>query len=140
MLEVLCLPGAGFAGNYAGLCLAARSSGVAGFIVPIGYFGCVAKLSSEERKARDAAFAALLAGMNPESALRQEMIGARVRAGLTQAELGFRMGTTQSVIARLERGGRSPSVRTLRRLAEVTGSRLVVRLEVAAFRELGSGR
>jgi transcriptional regulator with XRE-family HTH domain len=86
------------------------------------------KLSSEERKARDAAFAELLASMNPESALRQEMIAARVRAGLTQQEMAQRMGTTQSVIARLERGGRSPNVNTLRRLAEVTGSRLVVRL------------
>jgi transcriptional regulator with XRE-family HTH domain len=90
----------------------------------------MAKLSCEERKARDAAFAELLASVNPESAVRQEMIATRVRAGLTQAQLARRMGTTQSVIARLERGGRSPSVKTLRRLAQVTGSRLVVRLEV----------
>ena len=75
------------------------------------------KLSSEERKARDAAFAEMLASMNPESALRQEMIAARVRAGLTQ-----------SVITRMERGRRSPSVKTLQRLARITGCRLVVRL------------
>jgi len=86
-------------------------------------------MNSEERKARDAAFAELLVSMNPESALRKELVAARERAGLTQSELARRMGTTQSVIARLEIGGRSPSFRTLRRLARVTGSRLVVRLD-----------
>jgi transcriptional regulator with XRE-family HTH domain len=86
------------------------------------------KLSSEERKERDAAFAELLDSMNPASALRKEIVSARVRAGLTQQELARRMGTTQSTIARLEVGGRSPSIKTLQRLARVTGSRLVVRL------------
>jgi len=52
-----------------------------------------------------------------------------MRAGLTQQELARRMGTTQSTIARLERGGRLPNFRTLKRLAEVTESRLVVRLD-----------
>ena len=87
------------------------------------------KLSSEQRQTRDAAFAELLDSLNPGSALRREMIAARVRAGLTQQELAQRMGTTQSTIARLERGGRSPNIKTLRRLAEVTGSQLVVRLD-----------
>jgi hypothetical protein len=44
----------------------------------------------------------------------------RNRAGLTQAEPARKMGTTQPVVARLER----PSMRTLERLAEATGSRL----------------
>ena len=89
----------------------------------------MSKTNSEERKARDAAFAALLDSLNPVAALRREMTAARVRAGLTQQELARRMGTTQSTIARLERGGRSPNFRTLKRLAEVTHSRLVVRLD-----------
>ena len=64
-----------------------------------------------------------------EFALARELIAARVRAGLTQEQLAQRMGTTQSAIARLESGRRMPGVRTLERLAEATGTRLVLRLE-----------
>jgi len=39
---------------------------------------------------------------------------ARLRAGLTQAELGERIGLQQSVIARWERGAVIPSFETLR--------------------------
>jgi transcriptional regulator with XRE-family HTH domain len=39
---------------------------------------------------------------------------ARLRAGLTQAELGVRLGKAQSVIARWERDDVSPSLETLR--------------------------
>lgn len=41
---------------------------------------------------------------------------ARRRAGLTQAELALRLGTTQSVVARWESGRVSPTVATLARL------------------------
>jgi len=86
----------------------------------------------QERKARDAAFALALEELQPERALMRAMVEARVRAGLTQAELALRMGTKQPVIARLEAGRRSPNIRTLRKLAAATGSRLVVRLDEAA--------
>jgi transcriptional regulator with XRE-family HTH domain len=39
---------------------------------------------------------------------------ARLRAGLTQAELGHRLGKPQSVIARWERGDVLPSMETVR--------------------------
>ena len=64
-----------------------------------------------------------------EFTLARELIAARVSAGLTQEQLAQRMGTTQSAIARLETGRRVPGVRTLERLAEATGTRLVVRFE-----------
>lgn len=89
----------------------------------------MSRLGKKEREARDAAFREALEGQKPEVALGREMKGARVRAGLTQAQLAERMGTTQSVIARLESGKTSPNVTTLRRLAEETGSWLVVRLD-----------
>ncbi|MDE2396166.1 MAG: helix-turn-helix transcriptional regulator [Burkholderiales bacterium] len=60
----------------------------------------------------------------------RELIAARARAGLTQAEVAARMGTDQSTIARLESGKRSPSLRTLQRYAEALGARAVVRIEL----------
>jgi transcriptional regulator with XRE-family HTH domain len=69
----------------------------------------------------------------PELVLLREMVAARVRRGWTQGELAWRMGTTQSAIARMELGRHSPSVKTLKKLADVTGSQLVVKLgEVGA--------
>lgn len=50
----------------------------------------------------------------------------RMDAGLTQAELAERMGTTQSAIARLEAGGTRPSLRTLEKLAVAVGHRLTI--------------
>jgi transcriptional regulator with XRE-family HTH domain len=41
---------------------------------------------------------------------------ARRRAGLTQRELAARAGTSQSAIARIERGRQLPSLETLQRL------------------------
>lgn len=68
----------------------------------------------------------------PEFDLARELIAARDRAGLTQAELAERMQTTQSTIARLESGRALPSMRTLAKFAAATGSRAVVRLERTA--------
>ena len=52
------------------------------------------------------------------------VIQARIRAGLTQAQLAERIGTQQPAIARIE-GGHLPSTSTLRRIAAATGSRPV---------------
>jgi transcriptional regulator with XRE-family HTH domain len=49
---------------------------------------------------------------------------ARLRAGLTQADLGRRLGTAQSVIARWERGDVQPSLETLRRVVAACGLEL----------------
>ena len=53
---------------------------------------------------------------------------ARRRAGLSQAELAARVGTTQSAIARLERGRASPSFRRVRELVAACGLELRVHL------------
>ena len=50
----------------------------------------------------------------------------RTEAGLTQAELGALMGTTQSAVARMEGGGARPTLETLERLAIAVGQELVV--------------
>lgn len=55
---------------------------------------------------------------------------ARATAGLTQAQLAARAGTTQAVIARIE-GGKSftPSLDLLDRIARALGGRLSVHFE-----------
>jgi transcriptional regulator with XRE-family HTH domain len=68
----------------------------------------------------------------PEFELARALIGARARAGLTQAQLAERMRTTQSVIARLESGRARPSTATLERLARATGTRLRITFESAS--------
>ncbi len=55
--------------------------------------------------------------------------GSRLRAGLTQAELARRMGTTQTAISRLERSGSNPRVSTLAQVLEAAGERLVIATE-----------
>lgn len=82
-----------------------------------------------ERWMTEPAYQRAHAATEREFTLARELIAARVRAGLTQEQLAQRMGTTQSAIARLESGQRMPGVRTLERLAEATGTRLVVRFE-----------
>jgi transcriptional regulator with XRE-family HTH domain len=49
---------------------------------------------------------------------------ARLRAGLTQAELGERLGKAQSVIARWERDDVSPSLETVRDIVRACGLEL----------------
>lgn len=53
---------------------------------------------------------------------------ARLRAGLTQAELGDRVLKPQSVIARWERGEVQPSLETLRRVVRACGFDLAFHL------------
>ena len=82
----------------------------------------------KEQWMQNPAFKAEYDALEDEFSLARELIEARTRAGLSQAELAQRMGTTQSAIARLESGKAPPSMRTIARIAAATGSRAVVRL------------
>jgi predicted transcriptional regulator len=53
----------------------------------------------------------------------------RLAKGLSQRELAELVGTTQSAIARLERGGRPPRIDTLLRIADALDCDLVVDLK-----------
>lgn len=53
----------------------------------------------------------------------------RVAMNMSQRELAELTGTTQSAIARLERGGRPPRIDTLLRIAEALDCELVVDLK-----------
>ncbi len=70
--------------------------------------------------------------LEEEFALARALIEARVNAGLTQEEVAQRMGTTQSVVARLEGGRSKPSTTTLAKFAKATGTRLRVSFEAVA--------
>jgi transcriptional regulator with XRE-family HTH domain len=50
----------------------------------------------------------------------------RLRAGLSQAELARRAGTSQATVSAYETGAKQPSVATFSRLLAATGARLSV--------------
>lgn len=58
--------------------------------------------------------------MNSAALIRE----ARLRAGLSQAELSHRLGTSQSAVARWEAGRTHPSAETLGRVVEACGLEL----------------
>jgi transcriptional regulator with XRE-family HTH domain len=68
--------------------------------------------------------------LEDEFSFLDEVLKARAEAGLTQAQVARRVGTTQSAIARLESatGKHSPSISTLQRYAKALGYRLQLRL------------
>jgi transcriptional regulator with XRE-family HTH domain len=70
--------------------------------------------------------------LGPEFELLQQMLGARTKAGLSQADVAKRMGTQAPAVTRLESalssGKHSPSIGTLKRYAEAVGCELQVRL------------
>jgi transcriptional regulator with XRE-family HTH domain len=60
--------------------------------------------------------------------LGKQIRALRTTAGLTQKELAERMGSTQSVVARLEGGGVFPTIETLERVAAALGAQLDIAL------------
>lgn len=66
--------------------------------------------------------------LEEEFSVAHELIAARVKARLTQDDVAERMGTTQSVIARMESGQTLPSLRSLSRYAHAIGCNASVKL------------
>jgi ribosome-binding protein aMBF1 (putative translation factor) len=66
--------------------------------------------------------------LGPIFAVVGEMVDARQSAGLTQAELARRMGTSQSVIARLESARHMPTFNLISRYAQAFDRRIEVHL------------
>jgi ribosome-binding protein aMBF1 (putative translation factor) len=73
---------------------------------------------------KDAEFVQAYRDLEVEYEIALELIKARKQSGLTQEEVALRMGTTQSVIARLESGKAVPSLKTLAKYAQATGKHL----------------
>lgn len=89
---------------------------------------------------KDPAFKAEYDALEQEYELLREMLRARKRAGLTQAEVAERMGTKAPAVARLEaasaRGKHSPSVSTLRKYASAVGCVLAIHFKPSVKKEL----
>ena len=74
-------------------------------------------------------FSAAYDALELEYQVASQMIKARSRAGLTQAAVAERMGTTKSAISRLESASKhAPSLATLKRYASAVGCELQVKL------------
>jgi len=103
------------------------SSTTDGYIMPDGYITWeelrhdvdAARTPAQRREYEDSA-----AEAEVQIALRELIYDMRMGAGLTQAELADRMGVRQPFISDLERGGRTPTVVTINRVAHATGNRL----------------
>jgi ribosome-binding protein aMBF1 (putative translation factor) len=69
--------------------------------------------------------------MAPEFALLRQMLKARQKAGLSQADVADRMGTKAPAITRLEsslgNGKHSPSIATLQKYASAVGCELQIK-------------
>lgn len=66
--------------------------------------------------------------LDPEFAVIEAILRARMKRGITQKKLAQRLKTKQSAISRLESGTANPSLNFLKRLAEALDSRLEIRL------------
>lgn len=71
------------------------------------------------------------AALEPEFALLRQLLSARNKAGLSQADVAERMGTHAPAITRLESalstGKHSPSINTLKRYAHAVGCELQIK-------------
>ena len=82
----------------------------------------------KKRLMNDPKFKQEYAKADADYVIIEALIRARAVAKLSQAEVAARIGTTQSAIARLEAGNVAPTLSTLRRYAEATGTKLKIGL------------
>ena len=81
--------------------------------------------SMEKRARRSAAYKAALEVQQPYEQFARLVIRKRTQRSLTQQELAKRMGTSHSVVSRLESGRHRFSFATMRKLAKALDAHLV---------------
>lgn len=64
--------------------------------------------------------------LEPEFQIARQMIGARLKRKMSQAQLAKRAGTGQAVISRLEGMNASPSLSLLKRVARALNTKLQI--------------
>lgn len=67
--------------------------------------------------------------LEPEFQLARQLIGARIKRKMTQAQLARRVGTGQAVISRLEGMNAKPSISLLERVARALGTKFTVTIQ-----------
>lgn len=82
-----------------------------------------------QRRARSDRYRETQDRLRPFEEIARVVIVRRAQLGLTQQELADRMGTTKSVISRIESGQHCTSTDTLRRLAEALDGHAVIGFE-----------
>ena len=82
-----------------------------------------------KRWMKDPDFQAEYQALDDEFALAAALIDARTKADLTQEQVARLMDTTQAYVAKMEGLKVNPSVATLRRFAEATGTQLRITFE-----------
>lgn len=66
--------------------------------------------------------------LTPRYAIISQLIAARIKNKMTQADVAKKVGTKQSAIARLESGNVNPSLEFLQKVASVMGYKVKVQL------------
>lgn len=77
---------------------------------------------------KDSEFVKTYHELDPESAVIEAILRARLKKGITQKKLAQKMKTRQSAISRLESGSANPSLNFLKRLADALDSRLEIHM------------
>ena len=88
--------------------------------------GSTHRASGRRRARRSAVYREELRRLAPYEGVASIVIARRQALGLTQQELAERVGTSHSVISRIESGQHPTSVTTLRRLAAAFETHLVI--------------
>jgi transcriptional regulator with XRE-family HTH domain len=93
----------------------------------------------EDRARASEAYREALRELAPAENLARLIIHKRTELDLSQADLAERMGTTQSVISRLESGQHSITMKTLQRVAAALERQLVVGFAEEEELEMAAG-
>lgn len=64
--------------------------------------------------------------LQPKYAVIRAVLDARIKSGITQAQLADRAGTTQSAIARFESGSGNPTLDFLTKISHALGKEIKV--------------
>lgn len=81
-----------------------------------------------QKELRNPEFRKEYEALGPKYDMIRAVLDARLKRGVTQAEIARRAGTTQSAIARFESGASNPTLSFLTKVAAAVGAKIEVRV------------